>query len=74
MLAGRPIQVVLHIPGFIVVLEGGCMFINGRLGFVLLTDVNANHNLAQYLSPAMRVRELSVAGRCYRVREDLRFS
>jgi hypothetical protein len=60
LLTESPMQLALHIPDFLAVLEGGCMLTDGRLGFVFITGEAVTLNLPQRWSPVMRPGELAV--------------
>ena len=64
LLTESPTQLVLHIPDFLAVLEGGCTLTDGRLGFVFITSEAVTLVLPQRWSPVMRPGELAATGRC----------
>ena len=57
-------QLTLHIPDFLVMLEGGCMLTDGRLGFVFITGEDVTLDLPQRWSPVMCPGGLAATGRC----------
>jgi len=64
ILTASAMQLTLHIPDFLAVLEGGCMLTDGRLGFVFITGEAVTLDLPQRWSPVMRSGELAATGRC----------
>ncbi|MDK8451510.1 zinc ribbon domain-containing protein [Corynebacterium mastitidis] len=53
-----PANLVLHLPDFLAVLEGGCMLTDGRLGFVFITGEAVTLELPQRWSPVLRTGDL----------------
>ena len=64
LLAATPTQLAFHSPGFLAVLEGGCMLTDGRLGFVFITGEAVTLDLPQHWNPVICPGELAATGRC----------
>lgn len=64
ILAASPVNLVLHIPDFLDIFEGGCMLTDGRIGFVFLTGEAVTLELPHRWTPVHYADDAIAIGRC----------